>query len=75
MRAVVLDLDGSPVEEVELPPVFTAPFRPDVIHKVFTIWQSRSKQPQGRDPMAGKRMSAESWGVGHGVARIARYKA
>ncbi len=36
--------------------------------------QSHSYQPQGRDPMAGKRTSAESLGTGLGIARMARVK-
>jgi len=36
--------------------------------------QSNRFQPQGRDKMAGKRTTAESWGTGHGIARIPRLK-
>jgi len=36
--------------------------------------QSGAFQPQGRDPMAGKRTTAESIGVGHAMSRIPRVK-
>jgi large subunit ribosomal protein L4e len=36
--------------------------------------QSNRIQPQGRDPMAGKRTTAESRGTGLGIARVPRVK-
>lgn len=43
-----------------------------LIRRAFLALHSRRLQPQGRDPMAGKRTTAESWGVGYGMARVAR---
>lgn len=70
----VYSLDGSKVEQVELPDIFSTPYRPDLIRKAFVHIKSRSFQPQGRDPLAGMRVSAESRGTGLGIARMARIK-
>ena len=68
------DLEGNVVGEAELPPVFKEPVRVDVIRRAYLSALTARIQPQGRDPMAGKRTSAESWGAGHGVARVPRVK-
>ena len=68
----VFDTSGKPYESMSFPSVFSAPFRPDMIRKVVVALQSRSYQPKGRDPMAGKRTTAHSRGVGYGMARIPR---
>ncbi|MCX8153223.1 MAG: 50S ribosomal protein L4 [Candidatus Bathyarchaeota archaeon] len=70
----VFDLQGKPVDKIALPDVFTTPIRPDIIKRAVLALQSRRLQPQGRDPMAGKRTSAESRGTGLGIARIPRIK-
>jgi large subunit ribosomal protein L4e len=64
--------DGKAVSELALPPVFTAPLRKDMITKAVVAQQSHRFQPQGRDPMAGKRTTAESFGVGRGISRVPR---
>jgi len=74
LQVKVYDLDGKPVREIELPPIFAAPFRPDLIRRAFISSFTARIQPQGRDPMAGKRTTAESWGVGYGIARVPRVK-
>jgi large subunit ribosomal protein L4e len=43
-----------------------------LVRKAFLAAQSKRLQPQGRDMMAGKRTTAESWGVGYGIARVPR---
>lgn len=68
----VFNLDGKEAGTVELPEVFMTPFRPDVIKRVVIAIQSHRIQPKGRDLYAGKRTTAESWGVGYGLARIPR---
>lgn len=68
------DLNGNPTDKVELPRIFETSIRPDVIKKAVLTQQSHRYQPQGRDPMAGKRTSAESLGTGLGIARMARVK-
>lgn len=70
----VYDTSGKSYENIDLPSVFSAPFRPDVIQKAVVAIRSRRYQPKGRDPMAGKRTSAESLGVGRGLARVPRVK-
>jgi len=71
----LFDLKGKPTGKVNVPEVFRTPLRPDVIKRAVVTIQSHSYQPQGRDPMAGKRTTAESRGVGFGIARVPREKA
>jgi large subunit ribosomal protein L4e len=68
----VLQIDGKESHTIELPSVFETPFRYDVIHKVYVNLLSHSFQRQGRYPMAGEVVSAESRNTGLGIARIAR---
>ena len=70
----VFNLEGRSTRKIELPPVFATPLRPDVIKRAVLAIQSSRFQPQGRDPMAGKRTSAESRGTGFAMARIPRLK-
>jgi len=72
--AKIFNLEGKAVAKTELSPIFATPLRPDVIKRAVVAIQSNSFQPQGRDPMAGKRTTAESRGVGLGIARIPRKK-
>ena len=72
--AKIFDLQGKPVGKTILPNVFETPLRPDVIKRAVLAIQSRRRQPQGRDPMAGKKTSAESRGTGLGIARLPRVK-
>jgi large subunit ribosomal protein L4e len=72
--AKIFNLEGKAVGKITLPPVFATPLRPDVIKRAVLAIQSSRIQPQGRNPMAGKRTTAESRGVGLGIARIPRVK-
>jgi len=72
--ASVFNLEGKKVGRVKLPRIFNTSLRPDVIKKAVVAIQTHRIQPQGRDVMAGKRTTAESWGVGHGIARIPRLR-
>jgi large subunit ribosomal protein L4e len=72
--ANIYNLKGKTTAKITLPTVFTTPFRPDVIKRAVLAIQSNRIQPQGRDPMAGKRTTAESRGTGSGTARIPRVK-
>ncbi|RLE48991.1 MAG: 50S ribosomal protein L4 [Candidatus Methanomethylicota archaeon] len=74
LQVKVFSLKGEPVKEVELPSVFSVPLRIDLIRRAFISALTARVQPQGRDPLAGKRTTAESWGVGFGVARVPRVK-
>ncbi len=65
-------IDGSKVGEVKLPRVYGLPVRIDLIRRVFLSEFTARLQPKGRDPMAGKRTTARSFGVGLGIARVPR---
>jgi len=70
----VFDLQGKTVGRIKIPKVFKTPLRPDVIKRGVVALQSHRYQPQGRDPLAGKRRSVDSLGAGHGIARVPRLK-
>ena len=72
----VLNLEGEETESLSLPSVFQTPVRQDVINKVYVALASHNMQPQGRDPLAGERTSAESGHppTGRGISRIPRVK-
>jgi len=70
----IFDLQGKAVDKVRLPAVFKTPLRPDVIRRAVVALQSNRFQPQGRDPMAGERTTAESLGVGRGISRVSRIR-
>jgi large subunit ribosomal protein L4e len=72
--AKIFSIEGKMVGKTELPPVFSTPLRQDVIKRAVLAIQSHRHQPQGRDPMAGKRTTAESRGTGSGISRIPRIK-
>jgi len=68
----IFGVDGKAVSELSLPPVFASILRRDIITKAVVAQQSHRFQPQGRNPMAGKRTTAESFGVGRGISRVPR---
>jgi len=70
----VYDLQGKSAGRITLPEVFDTAIRPDVIKRAVLAQQYHRLQPQGRDPMAGKRTSAVSMGTGFHLARIPRVK-
>ncbi len=70
----VYDLEGNVVGTLHLPTVFLAPIRRDIIRRAVHALLTSRLQPKGTDPLAGKRTTAVSWGVGHGVARVPRIK-
>jgi len=74
LSSKIFDLEGKGTGKVRLPPVFKTTVRPDVIKRAVVAIQSHGFQPQSRDILAGKRTTAESWGVGHGISRISRIK-
>ena len=57
MKAGVLTINGKKKADITLPDIFKTPYRPDLIKRTVLAMQSKSYQPQGRDPMAGKRKS------------------
>jgi len=74
MKTPVFNLQSEEVDETELPDIFNTYIRPDVIKRAVIIQQTHNIQPQGRDPMAGKRTTAESRGTGLGISRVPRIK-
>lgn len=76
MQAKILDLEGKETESLDLPGVFSTPLRDDVINRVYVALATHKKQPQGRDPLAGERTTAESGHppTGRGISRIPRVK-
>lgn len=70
----IFDLTGKPIGKVRLPKIFDTPLRPDIIKRAVLATQSHRYQPQGRDPLAGKRTTAESRGTGLGISRVPRIK-
>jgi large subunit ribosomal protein L4e len=72
--AKIFDLEGKSTGKTELPPIFGTALRRDVIKRAVLAIQSKRFQPQGRDPMAGKRTTAESRGVNLGSSRIPTLK-
>ena len=70
--AQVLDIEGKPTGEISLPTVFETRLRLDIIQKASVAQQSHRFQPQGRNLMAGKRTTAEGFGVGRGISRVPR---
>jgi len=74
MSVPVFNADNNVSGEVELPKIFDTPYRPDVIKRAVIALQTHGFQPQGRDPMAGKRTTAESWGTGRGMSRVPRQR-
>ena len=72
--AKIFNLEGKSIGKIKFPPIFGTVLRPDVIKRAVLAIQSNRFQPQGRDPMAGKRTTAESRGVNLGTARISRIK-
>jgi large subunit ribosomal protein L4e len=72
--AKIFDLEGKAIGKTNIPNVFETPLRPDVIKRAVLAIQSSRLQQQGRDPMAGKKTSAESRGTGLGISRVPRVK-
>ncbi|MGC9009053.1 MAG: 50S ribosomal protein L4 [Sulfolobales archaeon] len=68
----VYNLQGESVGDISLPLFFGAPVRGDLIKRAFLAALTSRIQPQGRDPLAGKRRVGESWGAGYSVARVPR---
>ena len=70
--AKIFDVGGKEVGELALPEFFSTELRMDVIRKAVVAQQSHRYQPQGRNLMAGKRTTAEGFGVGRGISRVPR---
>ncbi|MFB5619943.1 MAG: 50S ribosomal protein L4 [Nitrosopumilus sp.] len=74
MKTTAYTTTGTKDTEVELPIIFSTPFRRELIHKAFTNLTSHKFQRQGRKPMAGMDVVADSNDppTGQGVSRVVR---
>jgi len=76
MKIQTLTTTGTKEAEIELPLVFSTPFRKDLIHKAVIHLTTNKFQKQGRHPTAGEDVVADSNNppTGQGRARIARMR-
>ena len=74
MKAIIYTTSGKKKSEMELPAVFSTPYRPDLIKRAFISALTARLQPWGANKNAGKRTSGEGIGTGFGMARIKRVK-
>jgi large subunit ribosomal protein L4e len=65
MKTNVFDIQGNVKGEVDLPKVFSTPYRQDLIQRAVLAIQSHNRQPYGVDPLAGKRTAAHYHAVRH----------
>jgi len=70
----VYSLEGDVVKNVELPAVFRAPLRFDLIRRAVTAFQANRRQTYGPNRKAGMRHSVRWSGKGHGVSRVPRIR-
>merc|ERR1719375_2558709 len=71
-RPVVTVQASDANKQVELPAVFLAPIRPDIVQFVHTSMNKNRRQAYAVSKWAGHQTSAESWGTGRAVSRIPR---
>ena len=76
MKIQTLTISGTKEDEIELPIIFSTPFRKDLIHKAVIHLTTNRFQRQGRHPTAGQDVVADSNNppTGQGRARIARLR-
>lgn len=83
MDANVYGLNGEVIESIKLPEIFDTVKRLDIIQRAVVSELSRTFQPQGRDPLAGLRTSADYFAnrqrsfrvtVGRAISRKPREK-
>jgi len=70
----IFDLDGKKKGLIDKPLIFNVKPREDIVQVANNIFQSRNKQPQGRDKRAGLKNISEGWGTGYGMSRAPRRK-
>lgn len=69
----IIDLSGKSSKKITSS-LFDEPYRPDLIKKAVLAAQANRQQPYGPHMYAGLRTSAEGWGPGRGVSRVARIR-
>ncbi len=73
MDISIIDLSGNAAKKISST-LFDEIYRPDLIKKAVLAAQANRQQPYGPHIYAGMRTSAEGWGPGRGVSRVARLK-
>lgn len=73
MDANIIDLSGKVTKKITTN-IFDEPYRPDLIKKAVLAAQANRQQPYGPHMYSGMRTSAEGWGPGRGVSRVARLR-
>ena len=68
----VYNVEGEAKGQIELPPVFNAEFRPDVIRRAVVSAESNRRQVYSPTPTAGMRHVVSWPGKGRGMARTPR---
>lgn len=69
----IYDKEGKNTKTtIDLPDVFKAPIRPDIVQFVHDNMAKNHRQPYAVFKRAGHEHSAESWGTGRAVSRIPR---
>ena len=71
----VYGVNGDVASQVDVPEVFSTPYRPDIIKKAVLAAAANKRQPYGPSKGAGMRHSVSTWGKGRGVARVQRIAA
>ncbi len=71
----VYGVNGDVASQVDVPAVFSTPYRPDIIKKAVLAAAANKRQPYGPAKGAGMRHSVSTWGKGRGVARVQRIAA
>ncbi len=72
MKADVYQLDGKIAKSIELPSVFNASYREDLVKRALLAEQSTAKQPQGHFLLAGMQTTARYYGS-YGSYRTGRH--
>ena len=82
MKTQIIDIKGAKKGDIELPAVFSAPIREDIVSKVAEVEKFDIQQPYSLSPTAGRRHSASGtishrrheWKghYGKGIARVPR---
>lgn len=68
----VFGLNGKELEDIDVPAVFNAPIRPDLIHFIHTNMAKNTRQAYAVSELSGLQTPAASWGPGRAVARVPR---
>lgn len=68
----VFGVNGKELKSVDVPAVFGAPIRTDLIHFIHTNMAKNTRQAYAVSKLSGLQTPAESWGPGRAVARVPR---